>query len=140
MISMFDLLSVVTTGVIIIFAVICLVVLLNLNLTNLNKERFNYGIYKSIGMDNQTIVNIYLVKNTIINIVSVVIGGSLGILSISSIMNAMTGSLGINEFPTSVYHTSLLISLGIMFVVTYINSLIIRHNVSSITPKELLVE
>ena len=140
MISMFDLLSVVTTGVIIIFAVICLVVLLNLNLTNLNKERFNYGIYKSIGMDNQTIVNIYLVKNTIINIVSVVIGGSLGILSISSIMNAMTGSLGINEFPTSVHHTSLLISLGIMFVVTYINSLIIRHNVSSITPKELLVE
>ena len=67
MVSMLEILSLVTTGIIGIFAVICLIVLLNLNLTNINKERFNYGIYKSIGMTDQTIVNIYLFKNSIIN-------------------------------------------------------------------------
>jgi len=130
----------VTTGVIGIFAVICLVVLLNLNLTNVNKERFNYGIYKSIGMDNQSIVNIYLFKNTLINIVGVVIGGIIGILCLPIIMNAMTGSLGINQFPSRINFFSIVITICIVFGVTFINSLVIKHNISSITPKELLIE
>jgi putative ABC transport system permease protein len=140
LVSMLDILSIVTTGVIGIFAVICLIVLLNLNLTNVNKERFNYGIYKSIGMDDQTIINIYLLKNTIINIIGILIGGTLGILSLSSIVSAMTGSLGINEFPSSINNMSFVISIGIIFGVTIINSFVIRRNISSITPKELLVE
>lgn len=140
MISMFDVLSLVTSGVISIFAVICLVVLLNLNLTNVNRERFNYGIYKAIGMNDQCIINIYLFKNTIINIIGVIIGGLIGILVVPSIMNVMTGSLGINEFPTSISYTSIFVSIGIVFAVTFLNALVIKKNISSITPKELLVE
>jgi len=140
MASMIDILSVVTTGVIGIFAVICLVVLLNLNLTNVNKERFNYGIYKSIGMDNQSIVNIYLFKNTLINIVGVLIGGIFGIICLPIIMNSMTGSLGINQFPSRINFLSIIITLCIVFGVTFVNSLVIKHNISSITPKELLIE
>ena len=140
MVSMFDVLSVVTTGVISIFAVICLIVLLNLNITNVNKERFNYGIYKSIGMSDQHIINIYLFKNSIVNIIGVIIGGLFGILAAPKIMNAMTGSLGINEFPTKIDYSSIGISLAIVFMVTFINAFIIKRNISSITPKELLVE
>ena len=140
MVSMFDVLSLVTSGIISIFAVICLVVLLNLNLTNVNKERFNYGIYKSIGMDDQTIINIYLFKNSIINVIGVIIGGILGIITLPSIMNAMTGSLGINDFPTSISIASIFVSIGIVFAVTFLNALVIKRNISLITPKELLVE
>lgn len=140
MISMFDVLSLVTSGVISIFAVICLVVLLNLNLTNVNKERFNYGIYKSIGMDDQIIINIYLFKNSITNIIGLIIGGLLGILLIPVIMNTMTGSLGLTEFPSSISYTSIFVSIGIVFAVTFLNALVIKKNISSITPKELLVE
>ena len=140
LVSMLEILSLVTTGIIGIFAVICLIVLLNLNLTNINKERFNYGIYKSIGMTDQTIVNIYLFKNSIINIIGILIGGILGIFSLSGIMDAMTGSLGINEFPSSVDYTSILIAIGIVFGVTFINSILIKRKISSISPKELLVE
>ena len=140
MVSMMSILSLVTTGVISIFAVICLIVLLNLNITNVNKERFNYGIYKSIGMNDQNIINIYLFKNSIINIVGVIIGGVIGILAVPTILNAMTGSLGINEFPTTINFVSVFLSIGIVFAVTFINAFIIKRNISSITPKELLVE
>ncbi len=140
MVSMFDVLSLVTTGIITIFAIICLVVLLNLNLTNVNRERFNYGIYKSIGMYDQSIINIYLFKNTIINVFGIIIGGLLAILVVPSIMNTMTGSLGINKFPTSISYTSVFVSIGIVFAVTFLNSFVIKRNISLITPKELLVE
>jgi len=140
MVSIFNILDIVTTGVISIFAVICLVVLLNLNLTSVNKERFNYGVYKSIGMDDKNIINIYLFKNSIINIIGVIIGAVLGITTLPTIMNTMTGSLGISEFPTSIFYTSIFISIGIVFVVTFINAFIIKRKISSITPKELLVE
>lgn len=140
MMSMLDILTIVTTGIISIFAVICLVVLLNLNLTNVNKERFNYGIYKSIGMNNQNIINIYLFKNTIINIIGVMIGSTIAILVVPNILNAMTGSLGISEFPTTINYKSILVSFGIVFGVTFINALFIKKNISSITPKDLLVE
>ena len=140
LLSMLDVLSVVTSGVVSIFAVICLVVLLNLNLTNLYKERFNYGIYKSIGMNDRGIINIYLFKNGIINIIGLIIGGVLGILIVPSIMNAMTGSLGISEFPTNINYLSILTAIMIVFTVTFINVLIIKPNISLIKPKELLVE
>ncbi len=140
MVSMFDILGTVTNGIIGIFAVICLVILLNLNLTNVNKERFNYGIYKSIGMDNQSIINIYLFKNSIINIIGVIIGGTLGILTVPSIMNTMMSGLGLSEFPTSINYISILVSIGIVFAVTFLNALVIKRNISLITPKELLVE
>lgn len=140
MLSMLDVLSVVTTGIISIFAVICLIVLLNLNLTNVNKERFNYGIYKSIGMNDSSIINIYLFKNSIINIVGVLIGAGLGILVVPSIMNAITTSLGITEFPTEINYSSIFVSIAIVFGVTFLNALIIKKNISSITPKDLLIE
>ena len=98
------------------------------------------GIYKSIGMDDQNIINIYLFKNSIINIIGVVIGGLIGVLIMPSIMNAMTGSLGINEFPTIISYTSIFVSIGIVFAVTFLNALVIKRNISLITPKELLVE
>jgi putative ABC transport system permease protein len=140
MASMLDILSVVTTGVISIFSVICLIVLLNLNLTNVNKERFNYGIYKSIGMNDQSIINIYLYKNSIINIIGVIIGAIIGILIVPSIMNAMTSQLGISEFPTSINYTSVFISIAIVFTVTFLNAFVVKRNISSIKPKDLLVE
>ena len=140
MVSMLDILSLVTTGIITIFAVICLVVLLNLNLTNVYKERFNYGIYKSIGMNDRNIINVYLFKNSIINIIGLIIGSVIGILVVPSIMNSMTGTLGVVEFPTSINYLSILISTVIVFTVTFLNALIIKRNVSLITPKELLVE
>lgn len=140
MASMLEILSVVTTGVISIFAVICLIVLLNLNLTNINKERFNYGIYKSIGMNDQSIINIYLFKNSIINTIGVLIGGLVGILLVPSIMNAMTSQLGISEFPTSLNYSSVLVSLAIVFSVTFLNAFVVKRIIASIKPKDLLVE
>ncbi|MCK4551840.1 MAG: ABC transporter permease [Tenericutes bacterium] len=140
MVSMIDVLGLVTGGVIGIFAVICLVVLLNLNLTNVYKERYNYGIYKSIGMDDKKIINIYLFKNSIINIIGLIIGGAIAILIVPSVMNVITGILGIVEFPTNIDYLSILVSTLIVFAVTFINALIIKRNVSLITPKELLVE
>lgn len=140
MLSMFDVLSLVTSGVISIFSVICLVVLLNLNITNVNKERFNYGIYKSMGMSDQTIINVYLFKNSIINIVGVIVGAIFSIFLIPTIMNAITSTLGLNVFPTTIHYTSILLATGIVFAVTLINAVIIKRNISKITPKELLVE
>jgi putative ABC transport system permease protein len=140
MVSMFDVLSIVSKGIIAIFGVICLIVLLNLNITNVNKERFNYGIYKSIGMNDQAITNIYLFKNSIVNIVGIIIGGGIAIITVPGIMNGMTSSLGISEFPTTIYYTGIVIAIGIVFLVTFINAIIIKKNISSITPKELLVE
>jgi putative ABC transport system permease protein len=140
MASMLDVLSVVTTGVISIFSVICLIVLLNLNLTNINKERFNYGIYKSIGMNDQDIINIYLYKNSIINLIGVFIGALMGILLVPSIMNAMTSQLGISEFPTSINYNSVFIAIAIVFAVTFLNAAVVKKNISSIKPKDLLVE
>jgi putative ABC transport system permease protein len=140
MISMIDILGLVTGGVIGIFAVICLVVLLNLNLTNVYKERFNYGIYKSVGMDDRSIINIYLFKNTIINIIGLIIGGLIGMLIVPSIMNGITTTLGIVEFPTIIDYSSILIAIIIVFTVTFLNAFIIKRNISLITPKELLVE
>ncbi|XMB72039.1 ABC transporter permease [Mycoplasmatota bacterium WC30] len=140
MVSMIGVLGLVTGGVIGIFAVICLVVLLNLNLTNVYKERYNYGIYKSVGMDDRSIINIYLFKNSIINIIGLVIGGLIAILIVPSIMNAITGILGIVEFPANIDYLSILVATLIVFAVTFINALIIKRNVSLITPKELLVE
>ncbi len=140
LISMIEALDLITKGIIAIFAVICLIVLLNLNLTNVNKERFNYGIYKSIGMNDQMIINIYLFKNSIINIVGVIIGGGFAILAVPYLMNAMTGSLGIYEFPTKISYLSILASIVIVFTVTFLNALFIKQNISAITPKELLVE
>jgi len=140
MLSMFDVLDLVVTGVIGIFAAISLVVLLNLNITNVNKERFNYGIYKSIGMNNSTIINIYLLKNSIINIVGLIIGGLIGIAMLPSITNAMTKTLGLVDYPTQIKYSSLLLALGIVFAVTFLNAIVIKNNISKITPKELLVE
>ena len=140
MISMFDIMGVVTTGVISIFSIICLIVLLNLNLTNVNKERFNYGIYKSIGMNDSNIINIYLFKNSIINLIGVLIGGTVAILITPSIMNVITSTLGITDFPTTINYTSILVSIVIVFGVTFLNALVIKKNISSITPKDLLVE
>ncbi len=140
MVSMLGILGIVTTGVISIFAVICLIVLLNLNLTNVNKERFNYGIYKSIGMNDRSIINIYLFKNSIINIIGVIIGGLSGILLVPNILNAMTAQLGISEFPTNINYTSIFVAIGIVFAVTFLNALVIKRNISSIKPKDLLVE
>ncbi|MDA3932376.1 MAG: ABC transporter permease [Tenericutes bacterium] len=140
MVSMLSILSAVTTGVISIFAVICLVVLLNLNLTNVNKERFNYGIYKSIGMNDQTIINIYVFKNSIINMIGVIVGAILSVLVVPSIMNTMTNSLGISEFPTSINYPSIFIAIAIVFAVTFLNAFIIKRTISLITPKELLIE
>ena len=140
MLSMLGVLSVVTTGVISIFAAISLIVLLNLNITNVNKERFNYGIYKSIGMNDSNIIKIYLFKNSIINIAGVMIGGLTGILVTPSIMNTITSTLGITDFPTTINYSSILVALGIVFAVTFLNALIIKRNISSITPKDLLVE
>lgn len=140
LVSMLEVLSVVTTGVISIFAVISLIVLLNLNITNINQQRFNYGIYKSIGMDDKTIIYIYIFKNVIINIIGVAIGGVIGILSAPSIMNKMTGSLGIVEFPTEIDYSSILLSFAIVFGVTLLNAVVIKQNISTITPKDLLVE
>ena len=79
-------------------------------------------------------------KNTIINIIGILIGGILGIISLSTIVSTMTGSMGINEFPSSINYMSIVISICIVFGVTLINSFIIKRKVSSITPKELLVE
>ncbi len=140
MLSMLDVLSLVTTGIISIFTIICLVVLLNLNITNVNKERFNYGIYKSMGMDNQSIINIYLFKNSIVNVVGVIIGGLIGVLITPAIMNLITAQLGLNEFPTTINYSSILVATSIVFIVTFINASVIKRNISKITPKELLVE
>lgn len=140
MLSMFDILGVVTTGIIGIFTVISLIVLLNLNMTYVYKERYNYSIYKSVGMDNSNIINIYLFKNGLINIVGVIIGGLIAVLITPIVMNLMTKSLGLNEFPTSINYLSILVSLGIVSSVTLLNALFIKRNISSITPRELLVE
>ncbi len=140
MVSMIDILGLVTSGVVSIFGVICLVVLLNLNITNVNKERFNYGIYKSIGMSNQSIVNVYLFKNTVINIVGIIIGGFLAVIALPSVMNAIIGSLGINEFPTSINYISIIVAIGIVFGVTFMNAFFIKRSIASINPVELLVE
>jgi ABC-type antimicrobial peptide transport system permease subunit len=140
MLSMFDVLSLVTTGIIFIFTMISLVVLLNLNITNVNKERFNYGIYKSIGMQDQSIINIYLAKNFMVNIIGLFIGASIALLAIPSIMNAMTSQLGLNDFPTTINYLSIFLALVIVFSVTFVNAFVIKRNISRITPKELLVE
>ncbi|MBN2604547.1 MAG: ABC transporter permease [Bacilli bacterium] len=140
MVSMMGILSLVTTGVIGIFSVICLVVLLNLNITNINKERFNYGIYKSIGMNNRNIMNIYLLKNSMVNIVGIILGSVLSILVVPSILNAMMASLGITKFPTIINYQSILLSIVIVFLVTFVNAFFIQRNVSTITPKDLLIE
>jgi ABC-type lipoprotein release transport system permease subunit len=140
MLSMFDVLSLVTTGIIFIFTMISLVVLLNLNITNVNKERFNYGIYKSIGMQDQSIINIYLAKNFMVNIIGLIIGASIALLAIPSIMNAMTSQLGLNDFPTTINYLSIFLALVIVFSVTFVNAFVIKRNISRITPKELLVE
>jgi ABC-type lipoprotein release transport system permease subunit len=91
-------------------------------------------------MNDSNIIKIYLFKNSIINIAGVMIGGLTGILVTPSIMNTITSTLGITDFPTTINYSSILVALGIVFAVTFLNALIIKRNISSITPKDLLVE
>ncbi len=140
MLSMFDILDVVTSGIIGIFSVIALIVLLNLNLTYVYKERYNYSVYKSIGMNNRQIINIYLYKNMLINIVGVFVGAVIAFVLTPIIMDQITGTLGINEFPSTMNYISIGLAFSIVTLVTLFNSLIIKRTITNITPKELLVE
>ncbi len=140
MLSMFDVLDVVMTGIIAIFSVICLVVLMNLNLTYIHKERYNYSVYKSIGMSNHEIIKIYLNKNILISIIGLTVGSIISIGVLSFIMNAIMSQLGLSFYPSKIKNISMLVSFSVMMAVTFINALIIKRTINKISPKELLVE
>ncbi|QVK20094.1 ABC transporter permease [Mycoplasmatota bacterium] len=140
MISMMKTLKMVTTSVIILFSLICFIVMFSINITNLNKERFNYGIYKSIGMTNRLIMKIYLLKNLVISAIAIVPGIIISVIAIPFIMNSLSSILGIVDMPITFDTWGIILSIMIPVLVTILNSGLMKKAISKISPKELLVE
>lgn len=140
MLSMIETLKMVSVAVIIVFSLISLIVLFSLNITNLNKERFNYGIYKSIGMTNRQIMKIYLLKNLVISAIALIPGIILSVIAVPSIMNSMSSILGVVDMPITFDTWGIILSIAIPILVTILNSGLMNSAINNISPKELLVE
>lgn len=140
MVSMINTLKMVTTSVIILFSLMCGVIILSISITNLNKERMNYGIYKSIGMTNRQIMKIYLLKNLVISSLAILLGIIISVMGTPVIMNSMISILGIVDMPIALDVGGIILAISIPVFVTVIVSGFMRGTIAKISPKELLVE
>jgi len=140
MVSMLGTIKMVTTAVIVLFSIICGIIILSISITNLNKDRMNYGIYKSVGMTDVQIMKIYLLKNLLISLIAIVPGIVIALIGMPIIMNMIMSMLGIVDMPIQFAMWGIILSIAIPVFVTLIVSGIMRSSISKISPKELLVE
>ncbi len=83
--------------VLIIFTIIYFIIIFNMSILNIYKQKVNFGIFKAFGMKSSEVRRSVILEMEILTILGVIVGVPLGLLTPSALLSLLTASIGITK-------------------------------------------
>jgi len=121
------------------FLMILMSIFFNDTLSNIQQERKNLGIFKTLGFSQKNIRSIFIYKHIILVALSILIGIPIAMLSVPIIISIFSQGIGITDFPYVTNWLGLSFILPILLLAAISSVFLTTRRMLLLNTKELIV-
>ncbi len=132
--------AVLSSMLILVMAMICFIALYNLIWIHVIENKKHYGVFKSVGMSNKELLQIQLLKMSVLTGLSCLLAIFFSIFIAPNIIISLLSYSGITEINLSLSILRILIACVLIFLLTIVSTTLAVKSQKSINLRQLIIE